>query len=390
MFRVGKQRKIVVLAPQAWFPGQALIRRFRPHFRPPAPRFEVMAGVEVHRPRYLSLPGVLKRLDGISMGLCSLRTARRLVRDFKLNILDVHFAYPAGRAGAFLAPRLGLPMVLTLRGKEKRESYGNLRGSLTRAITTARRVITVSNDLRDLAVELGAHRSRVHVVGNGIDVAKFSPIPQAQARTRLGLGADWQILVSVGGLVKRKGFQRVIGVLPALLREFSRLHFVIVGGAGPEGDDSLEFKTMASGLGLADRVHFFGPKPPEQLFEVLSAADVFVLASSYEGWANVLLEAMACGLPVVATDVGGNSQVVNNEKLGFLTALGDAEALAKAIERALCSPWDRNEIRAYAQANAWDRRIPLLLEIFDAVLSETNNCRIPTAVAAVPGGHGVG
>ena len=389
MFRVGKQRKIVVLSPQPWFPGQALIRRFRPHFRPPAPPYEVMAGVEVHRPRYFSFPGVLKRIDGISMGLCSLRTAGRLVRDLRLNVLDVHFAYPDGRAGAFLAPRLGLPMVLTLRGKEKRESKGELRGALTRAITVARRIITVSNDLRDLAVELGAHPSRVHVVGNGIDVAKFSPIPRAQARAHLRLGHDWQILVSVGGLVKRKGFQRVIEVLPALLCRFPRLHFIIVGGPGPEGDDSPEFKAQANEHGVTGHVHFLGPKPPDQLFEVLSAADVFVLASSYEGWANVLLEAMACGIPVVATDVGGNAQVVSDERLGFVIPFGDTDALETAIDRALRFPWDRSVIRAYAVANAWERRIPLLLEVFDAVHSEAVMRQTPRAAAAAPGGRGV-
>ena len=369
MFRVARHLKIVVLAPQAWFPGQSLIRRFRPHFRPAAAPFEVMSDIEVHRPRYLSVPGVFKRLDGLSMALCSWSTARQLVRRYDLNVLDAHFAYPDGRAGAFLKRRMGLPMVLTLRGKESREARGKLRGALSEAVTSADRVITVSSALRDIAVELGAEPDKVTVVGNGIDVEKFHPIARREARNRLGLGEDWQILVSVGTLVERKGFQRIIEVLPALRNKFPRLHFVAVGGSGPEGDDSSRFKSVARDLGVADHVHFLGPMAPEKLFEPLSAADVFVLASSYEGWANVLLEAMACGLPVVATDVGGNRQVVCKPELGELAPFGDSAALRDAIDRALSTPLNRGAIRNYALANAWDSRIPVLLSIFSEVVS---------------------
>jgi glycosyltransferase involved in cell wall biosynthesis len=98
---------------------------------------------------------------------------------------------------------------------------------------------------------------------------------------------------------------------------------------------------------------------------------------------------MACGIPVVATDVGGNAQVVTDERLGVVTPFGDTEALGTAIDRALRFPWERSVIRAYAAENAWERRIPLLLEVFDAVLSESAMCRTPMAAAAVPGGRGV-
>ena len=368
MFRVGRHRKIVVLAPQAWFPGQSLVRWFRPHFRPLAKACEQMSGVEVHRPRYLSVPGFFKRMDGMSMALCSWWRARRLAKEYRLNLLDVHFGYPDGRAGVFLARRLGLPMVLTLRGKERRESQSELKAPLATAVTWADRVITVSNALRAVAIELGADPNRVSVIGNGIDAEKFTPIARSEARNRLGLGQDWNVLVSVGTLVERKGFQRVIEVLPALLRIFPKLHFLIVGGSGPEGDDSARFKALVGELGLTEQVHFLGPRPSDQLFEPLSAADVFVLASSYEGWANVLLESMACGLPVIATDVGGNGQVICDPKLGRVVPFGDSEALKEALAKALATQWDSAAIREYALANTWDRRIPILIDIFDTVV----------------------
>jgi glycosyltransferase involved in cell wall biosynthesis len=125
-----------------------------------------------------------------------------------------------------------------------------------------------------------------------------------------------------------------------------------------------------SALGLGARVHFVGPRRPQELSLYLSAADVFVLASRLEGWANVLLEAMACGLPIVATDVGGNAEVVADDRLGLIVPFGAPQELAQALADALNTAWDRRAIRAYAESNAWEARIPDLLGVFDRVVAE--------------------
>jgi glycosyltransferase involved in cell wall biosynthesis len=106
---------------------------------------------------------------------------------------------------------------------------------------------------------------------------------------------------------------------------------------------------------------------PEDLRWVLSAADVFVLATRNEGWANVLLEAMACGLPVVATDVGGNAEVVADPSLGRLVPFGDPPALARGLEEALSGRWDGRTIRAWAVANRWEARVEALIGEFRAL-----------------------
>jgi glycosyltransferase involved in cell wall biosynthesis len=381
MFRVGEARKVVVLAPQAWFPGQWLIRIWRPHFRPMAKFHEQMGAFEVFRPRYLSFPMFFKQVDGLAMALGSFLTARTLVKTHKLNVIDVHFGYPDGAAGAYLSRWLRLPMVLTLRGKEARQAKSNLRAALIRGLKQARRIVTVSNALRDLAVELGSDPHKLCVIGNGIDLQKFFPIEQEAARDRLGLPRSAKVLVTVGTLIERKGFHRVFEVMPALARVYSDLHYLVVGGSGPEGDYSRRLQSEVERLGLTERVHFLGSQRPDQLHVPLSAADVFVLASSYEGWANVILEAMACGLPVIATDVGGNGQVVGNSALGEVIAFDDAAALRVALERALARKWNRMAIRAYAEDNAWDRRIPLLIELLDqCVRGEADSVRAPATL----------
>jgi glycosyltransferase involved in cell wall biosynthesis len=178
---------------------------------------------------------------------------------------------------------------------------------------------------------------------------------------------DAHVLITVGGLVERKGFHRVIAALPVLLERFSELHYVIVGGASAEGDWGERLRRQVAELGLQDRVHFLGSMPPEDLRHPLSAADVFVLASSNEGWANVILEAMACALPVVATDVGGNREVVRDDSVGAIVPFGDQAALTAALGTALERRWDREKILAYAQTHAWDGKIQALTQAFQAI-----------------------
>jgi glycosyltransferase involved in cell wall biosynthesis len=168
----------------------------------------------------------------------------------------------------------------------------------------------------------------------------------------------------VGGLVERKGFHRVIECLPVLAREQPSILFLIVGGAGPEGDWSSQLVRQVAALGMQDHVRFVGAVSPERLKLPLSAADVFVLATRNEGWANVFLEAMACGLPVVTTDVGGNAEVVSDKALGLLVPFGDQPALMGALRDAMARSWNQDAILAHARRNSWDDRVASLLSEF--------------------------
>ncbi|MFP4614868.1 MAG: glycosyltransferase [Thiohalorhabdus sp.] len=364
MFRVARHLPLVVVSPAPWFPFQGAIRRFRPHFRPPKPVEEWQDGVRVLFPRYFSVPGVAKGLDGLFQALGAFRTVRRLRREWGAEILDAHFAYPDGYAAGWLGRWLGLPVTVTLRGTEPplaRSPVGRrlLRGAMTRS----HRVFAVSASLRALAEDLGA-AGRTRVIPNGVDADKFRPADRGRARRDLGIPEEAPVLVSVGALVERKGFHRVLEVLPALRAAHPGLQYLVVGGPGPEGDMGAYLEERTRRLGLEDTVRFLGPLPPERLRGPLSAADLFVLATSHEGWANVFLEAMACGLPVVTTDVGGNREVVSREEVGRIVPFGDPEALRGALDGALRTPWDRAAIRAFAERNGWEDRVAVLVEEF--------------------------
>jgi glycosyltransferase involved in cell wall biosynthesis len=365
MFRVAQELPMVVVVPVPWFPLQSLLRSIRPHFRPPAPRFEQQSGIDVYFPRYLCFPGILKRFDGFLMAIGSYRTVRKLKNERNIELIDSHFAYPDGYAAVRLGERLALPVTVTLRGTELRMSKSaSLRKRMLRALEGATRIFSVADSLKQLVVGAGADTQKILVVGNGVDIEKFNPIARTEARQILGLKDTDNILISVGGLVPRKGFHRVIEVLPALVREIPHLKYLIVGGAGPEGDYTQVLREQISSLGLEDNVIFLGAMPSNQLNRPLSAADVFVLATENEGWANVFLEAMACGLPVVTTRVGGNAEVVANRKLGSLVEFGSSEQLRDAIRGALKTEWDKNFIVGYAKSNSWDGRVKTLVGNF--------------------------
>lgn len=371
MFRVGRSCPIAVVAPVPWFPLQALLRRWRPGFRPDLPRYEVHDSVEVYRPRFLSVPGMFKFFDGLSMALSSWPTLRRLRRSFEFSVIDAHFAYPEGYAATLLGNWIGVPVTVTLRGTEVPLARDpRRRHRILKALENADAIFSVSDSLKQQAVDMGIEGSKIKVIPNGVDSERFRPVAKALARQKLGLPLDARILISVGALVERKGFHRVIEVLPRLSDHYPRLHYLVVGGASPEGNCEQTLRRQTEALGLEGRVHFTGSVLPDELKTFLSAADVFVLSTRNEGWANVFLEAMACGLPIVTTKVGGNAEVVSSEELGLIVPFGDPVALEQALQTALERKWNHAAIIAYARSNSWAARVDELVGAFSELVTK--------------------
>ena len=367
MFRVGQQLPIIVVSPVPWFPLQGLIRIWKPHFRPQPNKFEIQQGVKVYFPRFLSIPGLFKSWDGFLMALGSLSTLIKLKKEF--NIIDAHFAYPDGYAATILGKWLKIPVTITLRGTEV--PLSKMQGRKLRmlqAISSAKRVFSVANSLKQHVVNLGADKNKIRVVGNGVDTIKFHPLDKIQERQLLNIPLQAKVLITVGGLVERKGFHRVIEVLPELVKAHPDFIYLIVGGESAEGNIKEQLVKQVKDLKLEHNVRFLGALKSDELKKPLSCADVFVLATANEGWANVFLEAMACGLPVVTTDVGGNREVVNNNALGSVVPFADKQALLTALLEALEKVWDKEEIVRYAQDNEWDTRVTILVDEFKKIV----------------------
>jgi glycosyltransferase involved in cell wall biosynthesis len=346
-----RMAEVRVVAPRSILPWPAMGG---------VPQRDVRGGLEVEHPAFRYVPRFGKWLDGLFLYASALPTVRRLVREHGIDLIDAHFAYPEGFAAVMLGRKLGLPVTITMRGTEPLIAAAGpwRRRAVRYALRHATRIIAVSEPLaafaRGIMAELPGPAPPVTVIANGVDLARFSPGPQAEARRSLGLPAEGRLLVSVGHLSPRKGFQRVLRVLPELLRDAPDLRFAIVGGPGGEANNEAELRSLAATPALADRVLFAGSRPPEQVATWLRAADLFVLASDYEGCPNVVWEALACGLPVVAARVGEVERMVPPFAGHLIGEAEDLPALRSALARGLAGGHDRAAIRAWAERHGWE------------------------------------
>ena len=351
-----------VVAPVPWFPFKG--QRFGEYAQFAAtPRVEQRNGVEVHHPRYLLLPKVGMNLAPFAMALGALPTIRRLQRQgFDFDLIDAHYYYPDGAAAALLAKWLGKPFVVTARGTDLNliPQYHFPRKLILKTAAQASASIGVCQALMDKLGELGADRSKLNTLRNGVDLERFVPEDRAKARQRLGLPAKGRYLLSVGHLIERKGHHIAIESLQYLPGVT-----LLIAGAGPE---EAALKELARRLGVADRLRWGGVVPQTELKWWYSAADVLALCSSREGWANVLLEAMACGTPVIATDIWGTPEVVSTPAAGVLMARRDASALAEAWVQLHTQLPAREETRAHAQTFSWDATTQGQLQLFQRVV----------------------
>jgi glycosyltransferase involved in cell wall biosynthesis len=280
------------------------------------------------------------------MALTTLPTVRRVRASFHFELIDAHYYYPDGVAAALIGSWLDVPVTITARGTDISliPRYRLPRAWIRWAARRSDASVAVCEALRREMVELGIEQDRIRVLRNGVDLELFRPLERGAARAELGLGPGrW--LLSVGQLIERKGHDLAIRAL-AELPGWS----LLVAGEGPLRRD---LELLASSLGLEDRIRFAGAVPQLRLPTYYSAVDALVLASSREGWANVLLEAMACGTPVVASPVWGTPEVVAAPAAGVLMAERSAAALVTALHHLLDNYPDRRETRAYAEAYDW-------------------------------------
>jgi glycosyltransferase involved in cell wall biosynthesis len=360
--RVADHCEVRVVAPLLWFPGN---RHIRGDAWSDIPHVERQGSLVVHHPRFFCVPRYLKWTDATFYAASLLPFLARLRASFPFDLIDAHFAYPDGAAAVLLGKALRRPVVITLRGSLVRlMTYPSHRPQLKFALSRASRVVAVSRSLKAAAVELGIPADGITVIPNGVDADVFFPIDRRRARLALGLPQDRTIILSVGGLNEGKGHHRIIGLLPSLLRDRPELLYVVVGAEHPADNFRTRLERMVRQHGLERHVLLAGARPHPEIRDWLGAADLFCLATRSEGWANVLLEALACGRPVVTTRVGGNPEIIEDDRLGLLVPPGDDAALRGAILRALDEPWDQEHLIAHARAYSWEHAALRVMDEF--------------------------
>jgi teichuronic acid biosynthesis glycosyltransferase TuaC len=334
-----------VVAPVPWFPSaDPRFGRYADFAR--APHEAVRRGIAITYPRYPVVPKVGMIAAPWLMAAALYRHVARIRRDFDFDVIDSYYLYPDGVAASLLARWFDRPFVMSALGTDVSliPQHRAERAMILAAIDRSSATTAVAAALRDELLAMGASPAKVSVVEHGVDLQLFSP-PADRAALRRRMGIDAPTLLSVGHLIDRKGHDfaiRAIASLPDVR--------LMIAGDGPR-DAAL--RALATSLGVAGRVDFLGHVDQGALPDLYGAADVTVSCSDREGIANVLLESLACGTPLVATPVWGSPEVVRVPEAGVLTADRSDAAIADGIARLLANLPDRAATRAYGERYDW-------------------------------------
>lgn len=354
--RFGDSVEVEAVCPITTYPSFLRPRSYsyvRPQhgFQPP--------GLNVTYLEYGVLPILSRPING---ALCYRRLSDRLER-LRPDLILNSWLYPEGYAAMQWSRQSSVPIVHYCIGSDLRRIPDPFTGLFTRRVLkNANGVIAVSSDLARLAIALGASPAVTHTVHNGVNRAQFHPMPQAEARRALGLPQDGRVILYTGDLKLSKGLADLVHSAASLKGD--SVHFHLLG----EGPNRQQLERLIQRLGLENRITFHGHTPNAQLPTWLAACDVFTLPSHSEGCPNVILEARACGRPIVATNVGGIPEITGPEN-AILVPPHHPHQLAKALNEALERQWDESAIAA--GLNSWDDVACNVLQICSQVLQSS-------------------
>lgn len=284
------------------------------------------------------------------------------LRRLAASCLLVSWAYPDAVGVAALNRALRLPLIIKVHGSDLNvHAAGALHAAQLRwASEHAFAVVFVSEALRQRGIALGVPEAKTVVIRNGVDAERFSPIPRAQARAVTGQAPGRRSILFVGNVLRTKGVHELFDAFARLAASRPELELVVVG----DGPETGWLRERARAVALGERVQLVGHVPHDRLGAWFNACDVVCLPSHNEGLPNVLLEAMACGVPCVATRVGGIPEVVTAQS-GELVEVGDVDGLAAALARALDRTWEREAIARAASRFSWDANVEAMSALID-------------------------
>ncbi|MGO4893906.1 glycosyltransferase family 4 protein [Flavobacterium sp. W21_SRS_FM6] len=357
--------KATVIAPVPWFPFSS--KKFGEYAKyAGVVQQETRHDIEIYHPKYLAVPKIGMYLTPIFMQWAITRSLKKLQQQGKkFDLIDGHYFYPDGVAIAKVAEEYNLPFTCTARGTDINliPQIPKARVMIQAVFKKAAHMMTVCQALKDEMLTIDAAPEKVTVLRNGVDLNLFTSSDESQQQQlKTELGISGKLVMSVGWLIERKGHYLVIDAIKDLDNTV-----LAIAGNGP---DLTKLQNQVHKLGLHDKVIFLGALPQPQLNFWFKATDVSVLASSREGWANVLLESMASGTPVVATRVWGTPEVVTSSEAGVLVER-TSESIAKGIKDLLDNPPQRQSTRQYAENFDWYATSLGQYEIFKTVLEKS-------------------
>lgn len=340
--RLARHEQIHVFCPLTRYPSWLQPKNF------PYSRADLSYSPPDIAATYFEYPG-LPLISRATNGYVCARLLKPYIERYAPDVILNYWIYPEGYAAVRVGKKLNVPVILGALGSDLNRIPGAVTRRLTQsALRDASFIISVSEHLRQQAIKLGAYPERTRTILNGADTAVFHLRGQAEARQQLGLPQHEDIIVFVGRLDVTKGVMELIEAFNSVVRERPQSRLVFVG----DGLARRDMEEVVKAGGIACEVTFAGTCSGLDVARWMAASDVFVLPSYAEGCPNVVVEALACGRPVVASNVGGIPELVD-DRCGILLPPQNAGALAQALRDALARDWDTTAI-AQLHSRSWD------------------------------------
>lgn len=362
--------EVKVISPVPWtpFPINKLKAKWKAYSK--IPNYEEREKILVNYPRYLAFPkSYLFEYSGYSMYWSIKNILRKIYKHFSFNLIHAHTLLPDGFAGTLLKKRIGVPLIVTIHGSDlliypyqnKRTLFYSLN-----VLKKASKIITVSSHLKNKCCnEFNAPEEKIKVIPSGYNNRifnfKLTDFNKRKINNRF-------IILFVGHIIRAKGIFDLLNAIEIIRKLdqniYKRISWVIVG----QGTDMMEFKKRLTAFNINNDVKVVGEVPHEKISKYMENADFIILPSWSEGLPATLVEAMGCGLPIIATEVGGIPELINKD-IGILVEPKNPEELAKGIIKAISKDWNRKFISEYAKRYTWKKNAEKMIKIYKEVLN---------------------
>ena len=359
---LSKTCEVKVIAPVPYFPSW--IKSSTYSFFSRVKKVEKIGDLEVYHPRVIFPPKFGRIFYGFFYALSLYLITKRMIKKMKPDIMICFWVYPDGFANVLLSKLLNIPIIIGGRGCDINTSGENRikKMMIGWALKQSDGVLSVSNAMRLEMKKLNVPEGKIKVIPNGLNNV-FKQMNKIDARKTIGLPenlANNKIILFCGRFSYEKGLEYLISAADILNRRNIKFNILMVG----DGSEKQELIRLVDSLNLNNIVIFMGQVPHDQIPVYMNACDIFCLPSIREGWPNVVMEALACGLPVVASKVGGVPEILTDDEFGIMVPPGEPFQLADSLERALNRSWDTSKILDAVKDRTWDN---VASEIFKEV-----------------------
>lgn len=358
--------EIKVVAPTPYFPPIKISKKWYLFSKIPAR--EIYEDIKLFHPRWFVFPKIGTNISGVSFFFSIIGVIKKIQREFDFDLIDAHCIYPDGVGAVLAAKFLKKPIVLSARGTDINlyTQYPLVRKQIIATLNNADKIIAVSEALKNKINELGIDNSKIITIPNGIDTYRFRPLSKIEARKKLNLPFEKKIILSIGNLIEGKGFHHIINALDKIKKKEDIL-LVIIG----EGEYRKKIERLIKVLEISPYIKLVGAKPHEEIPWWYNAADIFCLYSQREGCPNVLLESLACGLPIIATDVGGIREIITSQDIGIILKHEEnSEELREAILEGLRRKWETKKLIEAVKNREWQKVGEKIFNVFKSIMWE--------------------